>query len=134
MQCCVDFHDSCYAYTSLTFSVGRTGTLFSHCNEHTRGGTKVMFPIFFSETVITITMKCTLVMGTYFKKLRLFSTKSPVSTHFFHHCLRLCMQVAYNSSLECRSSSRTLWCCVRHSKFCNQHCFRYCCLRNLPQY
>jgi hypothetical protein len=41
---------------------------------HMRGGTKVM-PIFFSETIITIIMKLTYIMGTSFTNLRLFFHK-----------------------------------------------------------
>jgi hypothetical protein len=40
-----------------------------------RGGTKVMPPIFFSETIITIIMKFMHNMGTSFKNLRLFFHK-----------------------------------------------------------
>jgi hypothetical protein len=40
-----------------------------------RGGTKVMSPIFFSETVITSIMKFTHIKGLSFRKLRLFFHK-----------------------------------------------------------
>jgi hypothetical protein len=68
VQCSVDFRDSCYAYTSLMFIFGRTGELFSHYDEHTGGCMKVMPPIFSPDTIITIIMECTCVLGTCFTK------------------------------------------------------------------
>jgi hypothetical protein len=43
----------------------------------TRGGMKVMRPIFFSENVIAITMKFTWMIHASFAITRLFSTKFP---------------------------------------------------------
>jgi hypothetical protein len=65
---------------------------------------------FFKENIITILMKCTYIMGTFFTKFRLFFHKvSSIINTLFHLCVRHCMSVAWNSLLKCRSSSRTLF-------------------------
>ena len=52
-------------------------------------GTKVISPIFFSETIITVIIKSTYIMGTSFTKLRLiFSIKFlSLSTYYFYLCM-----------------------------------------------
>lgn len=42
------------------------------CHQRTRGGTKVMPPVFSSETILTVVMKFTHFVGTSFTKLSLF--------------------------------------------------------------
>jgi hypothetical protein len=45
-----------------------------------RGCAKVMPPFFFNQTIITVVMKCTYIMGTFFRKMRLFFQKASLST------------------------------------------------------
>ena len=83
MQCCVDFRDSFYAYTLLRFSAGRTGTFFFTLNEHTRGDTIVIPPIFFLRNYNYNYNKMYACDGYMIYKVEIIFPQSPQYQHTF---------------------------------------------------